>query len=187
VRRPVFWISIFAPQPLEWFTARPILKCAVSKKSAKIAALIENCRHPQFAPHYCGYFECFNAGLFYEAHDVLEELWLAQRNGPNYAFYKGLIQYAGAFVHLQKHSERYPRLKPAAALFRLAQTNLRQYPTLHEGLDLNCVLNTAEEWIAKLGAGNYLENPFIKHAPPKLALVSEPSFTRPETNPDALG
>ena len=52
--------------------------------------------------HYLGYFACFNRGWFYEAHDVLEELWLANRTGPNYAFYKGLIQLAGAFVHLQK-------------------------------------------------------------------------------------
>ena len=39
-------------------------------------------------PCYQGYFRCFNAGDYYEAHDVLEHLWL--KDGPaaaNYAFY----------------------------------------------------------------------------------------------------
>ena len=87
--------------------------------------MIEQFRGQSLDAHYLGYFECFNQGLFFESHDVLEELWLAQGRGPNYAFYKGLIQLAGAFVHLQKN-----RLRPAAALFRLAQTNLTPYGTM---------------------------------------------------------
>ena len=85
-------------------------------------------------PHYTGYFDCFNRQLFYEAHDVLEHIWLKDKHGPNGAFYKGLIQLAGAFVHLQKN-----RLRPAAALFKLALANLEKYPREHEQLDLNAV------------------------------------------------
>ena len=72
----------------------------------------------QLDPHYAGYFELFNRGKFFEAHDVLEHLWLPDRHGANGSFYKGLIQLAGAFVHLQRN-----RLRPAAALFKLARTN----------------------------------------------------------------
>ena len=108
----------------------------MSKKSAKIAALIEGCRGQTLNAHYLGYFECFNRGLFYEAHDVLEELWLADRRGPDGDFYKGLIQFAGAFVHLQKHTTLRPRLRPSAALFKLAQANLEKYPPRHHSLDL---------------------------------------------------
>ena len=61
----------------------PAILPAMSRKSAKIAALIEGCRGRDLDAHYLGYFECFNRGLFYEAHDVLEELWLADRHGPN--------------------------------------------------------------------------------------------------------
>src|ERR1041385_3444222 len=68
----------------------------MSKKSAAIAALIEGLRGRELDAHYLGYFECFNRQLYFEAHDVLEELWLTDRNGPNGAFYKGLIQLAGA-------------------------------------------------------------------------------------------
>ena len=53
----------------------------MSKKSAMIAALIASCQGRELDAHYLGYFECFNRGLFYEAHDVLEELWLPNRNG----------------------------------------------------------------------------------------------------------
>src|SRR5215510_9480322 len=98
----------------------------MSKKSSKIAALIEGCRGRELDAHYLGYFECFNRQLFYEAHDVLEQLWLAQRSGTNGDFYKGLIQLAGGFVHLQKN-----RLRPAAALFKLADANLQKYPDPH--------------------------------------------------------
>src|SRR5882672_6356472 len=120
----------------------------MNKKSAKIAALIENCCGGGFDAHYLGYFECFNRRLFYEAHDVLEELWLADRHGPNGAFYKGLIQMAGAFVHLQKN-----RLRPAAALFKLARANFERYPTRHEGLEIGRVLSMADEWLRRLDEG----------------------------------
>lgn len=55
-----------------------------------------------YDPRYVRFFECFNQQLFFEAHEVLEALWLPQRQGLNGRFYKGLIQLAGAFVHLQK-------------------------------------------------------------------------------------
>jgi len=146
----------------------------VSKKSAKIAALIEGCRGRELPAHYLGYFECFNRGLFYEAHDVLEELWLPSRGGAEDAFYKGLIQFAGAFVHLRKHSARYRRLRPAAALFRLARANLEHYPALHQGLDLRNLVGIAEDWIARIEADNFTENPFTGDNAPRLMLNESP-------------
>lgn len=121
--------------------------------------------------HYLGYFECFNRGLFYEAHDVLEELWLGQRSGPNYSFYKGLIQFAGAFVHLQKHTAARPRLRPAAALFKLARANLQKYPHTHEHLDVKKVLGTIEEWLGQLEAGSFTVNPLTAENAPRLVLL----------------
>jgi len=140
----------------------------VSKKSAKIAALIEGCQGRNLDPHYLGYFECFNRGQFYEAHDVLEQLWLADRQGPNYAFYKGLIQFAGAFVHLQKN-----RLRPAAALFKLAETNLQRYPNAHERLDVASLLGEVRRWLQRLEASSFRSNPLDEHAAPNLGLLPE--------------
>ena len=139
----------------------------MSKKSAKIATLIEACQGKDLPAHYLGYFECFNRQLFYEAHDVLEELWLAEgKEGANYGFYKGLIQFAGAFVHLQKD-----RLRPAAALFRLSQTYLRHYPATHKELNVANLMAHADEWSADLERLDFTINPLRTKTPPVLTLA----------------
>jgi predicted metal-dependent hydrolase len=126
--------------------------------------------------NYSGYFECFNAQLFFEAHEVLEELWLADRHSPNHAFYKGLIQFAGAFVHLQKHLENPAkfghRLRPASALFRLARKNLQQYPDEHERLDVKKTLGLIQLWLEHLESENFQKNPLAFVTAPKLILQS---------------
>ena len=133
----------------------------MSHKSGKIAELIAAHRGQGWDAHYLGYFECFNQGLFYEAHDVLEELWLPCRKGRNDLFYKGLIQLTGAFVHFQKD-----RLRPAGALLRLARTNLRQYPDQYEGIDLTVVMGLIDCWLERLESDG---NPLKTHASPQLA------------------
>jgi len=119
--------------------------------------------------HYLGYFDCFNRQLFYEAHDVLEHLWLKDKHGPNGAFYKGLIQLAGAFVHLQKG-----RLRPAAALFKLALANLEKYPNNYGGLSVNAVCGLIQKWLASLESAQFTMNPLKEENVPKLALELPP-------------
>ena len=104
--------------------------------------MIESFRGHELDAHYLGFFHCFNSQLFYEAHEVLEDLWLPDRHGGNGNFYKGLIQLAGAFVHLQKN-----RLRPSAALFKLAQANLEKYPGVHEQLDLPTAVTIDSVWL----------------------------------------
>ncbi len=102
-------------------------------KSPKIDALLATLEdHPGVDRHYAGFFRCFNAQLYYEAHDVLEEVWLPIRGTPQAKYYQGLIQMAGGFVHLQKG-----RLGPAARLFALALANFEPYPARHAGVDLD--------------------------------------------------
>lgn len=137
----------------------------MSKKSAKIAALIDGCRGQDLDAHYLAFFECFNQELFFEAHEVLEELWLKDRRGPNYAFHKGLIQLAGAFVHLQKN-----RLRPSASLFKLAQSNLEKYPGLHDQLDIAQVLLLITKWLAMVESHEFTTNPLTADNAPKLHL-----------------
>lgn len=116
-------------------------------------------------PRYAGYFALFNAQKFYEAHDILEDLWLPDRRGPNGDFYKGLIQLAGAFVHLQKN-----RLRPSAALFKLAQANLGKYPSRHEQLDLAAVHRLMGRWLHVLETEGFARNPLALLPPPMLNL-----------------
>jgi predicted metal-dependent hydrolase len=143
----------------------------VTHKSPKIAALIADLQGRDIDAHYLGWFACFNRGQFYEAHDVLEELWLADRHGPNGNFYKGLIQLAGAFVHLQKDCPKYPRLRPAAALFNLAEENFRAYPAQHERLDLDNVRALIADWREHLVAAEFARNPLTPDNAPKLTLA----------------
>jgi len=117
----------------------------VSHKSGKIAALIQSLEGREFDAHYLGYFHCFNQQLFFEAHEVLEELWLPQRGQTNDLFFKGLIQLAGAFVHIQKN-----RRQPAIALFKLARLNLGKYPGIYESLDTLEVQNLISAWLERL-------------------------------------
>jgi len=127
--------------------------------------MIQELNGKELDPHYLAYFECFNRQLFFEAHEVLEELWLPQRVRPNGAFYKGLIQLAGAFVHLQKR-----RLGPAAALFRLARSNLANYPARYEALDVLKVQELIENWLTRMEQGIV---DFEELKPPKLFVSRE--------------
>lgn len=137
----------------------------VTRKSARITSMLDPHRGQGVDPHYAGYFHCFNHQLFYEAHDVLENLWLADKHGANGAFYKGLIQLAGAFVHLQKN-----RLRPAAALFKLAGANLEKYPRLHDRLNLERVEVLIKHWLGELETNNFERNPLTAKNAPRLAL-----------------
>ena len=137
----------------------------MSSKAEKIAAMMAGIDGEGHDPHYAGYFTCFNRGLFYEAHDVLEQLWLKERHGANGAFYKGLIQLAGAFVHLRKD-----RLRPAAVLFKLAEANLRKYPGMHEHLDVPAVLGLIQKWLGRLEQLKFASNPLDTEGRPQLRL-----------------
>jgi predicted metal-dependent hydrolase len=134
------------------------------KKSDRVESFVQGLRldaeagRGGFDPCYLGYFECFNRGLYYEAHDVLEHLWL--RNGhhvPEAGFYKGLIQLAGAFVHLKlqhahpDHPKHGRRLDPARRLFLLAAANLEPYRPRYQGVDPGKFTGLCTRFAALLG------------------------------------
>jgi len=111
----------------------------VSKKDHKVAALMEGIEVGEHDPHLVGYLRCFNSQNFYEAHDVLEALWLKDRTGPDGDFFKGMIQFAGAFVHLQKSRNR-----PAKVLFLRCTTYLSKYPSKFYALDVAGIIKLAK-------------------------------------------
>ena len=138
----------------------------MTHKSPKIDALLAAFAElPGFDRHYAGFFRCFNAQLYYEAHDVLEEVWLPIRGQAQARFYQGLIQMAGGFVHLQKQ-----RLGPAARLFALALANFEGYPTRHAGIDLEAIREICRQHRqAVIDSGETL-NSWSREHPPQLAL-----------------
>lgn len=123
---------------------------------------------PGLDSRYLGYFDCFNRGRYFEAHEVLEKLWLPDRKGPDAAFYKGLIQLAGAFVHLQKD-----RPGPAASLFRLAQANFKLYPDIHHSLDLRDVLRLVQSWLDRLERDPVGGSHLAEKVAPRIMLLAQ--------------
>ena len=137
----------------------------MTHKSGKVAERVAQFAGRRLDARYLGYFDCFNRQLFYEAHDVLEDLWLLDRHGPSGDFFKGLIQLAGAFVHLQKN-----RLRPADALFQLAERNLGKYPAQHEATDVGALQQLIATWRAALAANAFERNPLAISAAPFIAM-----------------
>lgn len=127
--------------------------------------MLEPLTGTQWDAHYLAYFECFNRQEYYEAHEVLEELWLAERTGPNGLFYQSLIQLAGAFVHLQKQ-----RIAPATNLLKMAQKHLRLYPTVHQGLSVFRVIELTEHWLRTLECGRFSPALLSVNQAPRLRL-----------------
>jgi len=149
------------------------------KKNDRITAFVQQLgADPALAldPRYQGYFTCFNERQYYEAHDVLENLWLERRD-EHYLFFKGLIQVAGGFVHLQKqyvhptHPKHGRRLRPAARLFQLAMKNLAPFAPRHLHLDVSALLRLCERQVEEIVAGEYERNPWDPAHAPQLQLL----------------
>ena len=136
----------------------------MSKKDHKVAVLMEGIETGEHDPHLVGYLRCFNAQQFYEAHDVLETLWLKERTGPDGDFFKGLIQFAGSFVHLQKR-----RLRPARVLFLRSTTYLYNYPSPHYALDVEGITRLAKRWAATTETVELETDLLAKQRPPRIA------------------
>ena len=130
---------------------------------------------PGLDPCYVGWFEHFNACEYYQAHDILEVLWL-RTTGPDRDFFKGLIQLAGAFVHLRKQSERpwHPkdgtRLRPATRLFLRGRDHLAPYGPSHLCLDVDEVCALCERLAGHIVQSDYSDNPWNASMPPRLGL-----------------
>lgn len=140
----------------------------MSHKSPKIEVLLADMQEiPGFDRHYVGFFRCFNAQLYYEAHDVLEEVWLPIRGQSQARFYQGLIQMAGGFVHLQKQ-----RLDPASRLFALALANFEDYAARHAGIDLDAIRQVCRHYRKAVIDSEVRINPWSRENPPQLALPS---------------
>jgi predicted metal-dependent hydrolase len=127
--------------------------------------------------YYTAFFQLWNAQKYYEAHDVLEQLWLTETNAELARFYQALIQAAGAFVHLQKnfqqpsHAKHGRRLYPATRLFELALRNLESLPNEFQALDLVQFRKILLRYRDEIIAVDFKRNPWSPETAPRLALV----------------
>jgi len=77
----------------------------------------------------------FNAGGFWESHEILEGAW--RENGS--AFYQGLILFASAFVHVRRANQHGVR----AQLVK-AEARLHPFRPSYLGVDVDAVLDAAD-------------------------------------------
>ena len=84
----------------------------------------------------------FNAGLFFECHEYLEDFWRAARE-PERTFLHGLVQAAAGCYHLEKGN-----LHGARTLIGKAIAKLRPYAPTALGLDVATLLKGLESTVA---------------------------------------
>ncbi len=126
-------------------------------------------------PCYRGFFRCWNEQRYYEAHDVLEHLWLSTRS-EDANYFKGLIQAAGGFVHLQKqfefpaHAKHGRRLGPAVRLFALAETNLEPFGATRHGFDIDGLRALLARTARLIVDSEFTRNPWSPATAPLLQL-----------------
>ena len=126
-------------------------------------------------PCYRGFFRCWNEQRYYESHDVLEHLWLSTRS-EDAKYFKGLIQAAGGFVHLQKqfehptHAKHGRRLRPAVRLFALAEANLEPFGALRHRFDVDGLRALIARTAQAIVDSEFTRNPWSPATAPTLRL-----------------
>ena len=126
-------------------------------------------------PYYRAFFQCWNEQRYYEAHDVLEQVWLKTETNDD-DFFKGLIQGAGAFIHLQKnfehplHPKHGRRLRPAVRLFLLAEKHLTPFAPVRHAFDVAAFLTLLRAHREKIVESDYQLNPWSPERAPRLEL-----------------
>jgi len=88
--------------------------------------------------------EQFNQGGYYECHDILEELWMAESR-PIRDLYKGILQIGVAFYHLQ-----HKRYRPVVTLLQRGSGYVRAFAPTCMGLDLDQLLADAGRCLSEV-------------------------------------
>ncbi|MBW3582884.1 MAG: DUF309 domain-containing protein [Euryarchaeota archaeon] len=95
-------------------------------------------------PRYLEGVRCFNRGEWFEAHEVLEDLW-REDQGPTRSYWQGLIQAAVALEHWRRGNPR-----GARSQWGQAQAHLVRYAPHHEGLDVAAFIAAMEACMGPL-------------------------------------
>ncbi|MDQ7828157.1 MAG: DUF309 domain-containing protein [Armatimonadota bacterium] len=83
----------------------------------------------------------FNAGLYFECHEYLEEVWRHRAPPGDRDFYQGIIQVAAAFYHFEKGNQFGARRSLEKALPRL-----ERYRPAHLDIDVEALLAALQPW-----------------------------------------
>ena len=90
----------------------------------------------------------FNAGLFFECHDTLEDMWGGIR-GPARDFFQGLIQVSVAYYHLGNGNAA-----GAESMMRRALKRFQRYPARYGGFDVDAQRAELLRWLDRFASGS---------------------------------
>lgn len=115
-------------------------------------------------PRFLAAIDEFNRGLYYEAHETLEQLWLEDHSRER-EFYQGIIQVAAGYF---KWEQEVPR--GAVKLLRSAIRKLEPYRPVCLGIDMTRFMADVEADLAAIeaacaegGAAPELRMPRLPH------------------------
>lgn len=86
----------------------------------------------KYPEEYYQFFVTFNEGDYYTCHDLLEEIWMSDKQNH---FLKGLLQMSVAIYHYE-----YGNVKGARVMMEAARVYLESYRPKHWGLNLEMVI-----------------------------------------------
>jgi predicted metal-dependent hydrolase len=93
--------------------------------------------------------ERFDAGRFFEAHELFEQVWRSPEVDPaDRPFWKGVTQVAVGYCHVQRGNAR-----GAIALLARAVRNLGAFPSPHRGVDTRALAAGARSIADAVRAG----------------------------------
>jgi hypothetical protein len=164
--------------PIIAATLKVKLPMTKGERISRMVETLEGKSHSQSVSEngfYRAYFRLWNEQDYYQAHDVLEHIWL-ETTTDDARYFKGLIQAAGAFVHLKKqfehptHPKHGRRLQPAVRLFQLALKNLADYGPVRHAFEVTKFREMLEDYVNRIVRADYKKNPWSPQSAPRLEL-----------------
>lgn len=107
---------------------------------------VDSWQDPAYPRPYLQGIRLFNARRYFDAHEVWEEEWQAEKAAGG-DFYRGLIQIAAAALHWERGNSA-----GARSLHRSGRSLLLPFAPRHLGLDLDEFLLQVDAWFAPLEA-----------------------------------
>jgi uncharacterized protein len=126
-------------------TRGPHKQCMLSASSAP-ATTINAMRTRAHDDFFDRGLALFNAGRFFECHEVWEMVW-QRTDGAHKLFYQGLIQAAVALAHAERGNWR-----GAISIYNKARAKLDDLPMIHCGLAVGEFRDALAEFFATAGS-----------------------------------
>lgn len=126
---------------------------------------LDTARFAIFPDHYLQGIEHFNAGQFFDAHEVWEEIWL-RSSGDTKLFYQMLIQAAVGLYHYERGNAR-----GARGMYTNVTEKLERLPSFVMSLDLIDFANQFRGFFAALIENDDDHSPPADRPRPRIRLL----------------